>query len=487
MALKFGTSGVRGLVTEMTDRECYLYARAFAQYLKEATAATAVSLAGDLRHSTPRIIKAVKFAIREMGLRINDCGHVATPAVLYHGMQHRAASIMVTGSHIPDDRNGIKFNLPDGEVLKKHELEISDRYRALQHSAKGGKPDFDSLFDATGAFKLSEENDAGINPEASRAYRNRYTDFFSPDCLQGIRIVFYQHSSVSREILPEIFQSLGAEVISVGFSETFVPIDTEAVQDIETLAVWTKSHQADALVSTDGDGDRPLVVDETGTLLRGDVLGILVAAALQADSVSVPVSCNTALELCGKFSHTERTRIGSPYVIESMHRATAARRRRVVGYEANGGFLTATDLTDWDTGKVLEALPTRDATLPIIAALRLTRQRDKSLSQLVMELPPRFTASGLLREFPSALGLNLVKRFEAERNKLADTMFSDALGKLQGLDLTDGARMTFESGDIVHFRPSGNAPEFRCYTESSSAEEAMRINRVALEKLQAFQ
>jgi phosphomannomutase len=40
--------------------------------------------------------------------------------------------------------------------------------------------------------------------------------------------------------------------------------------------------------------------------------------------------------------------------------------------------------------------------------------------------------------------------------------------------------MTFEGSDVVHLRPSGNAPEFRCYTESSTEERAEENNGKAL-------
>ncbi|WP_346427273.1 hypothetical protein [Modicisalibacter sp. 'Wilcox'] len=40
------------------------------------------------------------------------------------------------------------------------------------------------------------------------------------------------------------------------------------------------------------------------------------------------------------------------------------------------------------------------------------------------------------------------------------------------MDITDGLRFALASVDIVHLRPSGNAPEMRCYAESSSAAGA---------------
>ena len=62
-------------------------------------------------------------------------------------------------------------------------------------------------------------------------------------------------------------------------------------------------------------------------------------------------------------------------------------------------------------------------------------------------------------------------------------MFGEHLGMVASLDNTDGLRITFESDEIVHLRPSGNAPELRCYNEAASEERARQINRICLEIL----
>jgi phosphomannomutase len=482
MALRFGTSGVRGLVTEMTERECYLYTTAFVQHLKEKATPLSVALAGDYRGSTPRILKTVVFAVHEEGLEVDFCGNIATPALMSYGVRNNMASIMVTGSHIPEDRNGIKFNMPWGEVLKEEEGEISRRYAILKGEEEKKAEAGTSVFAGDGAFKPETAGDIGEANRAGRdAYVERFMEFFPARCLEGLKIVFYQHSSVSRDVLPEILKQLGAEVIGVGRSETFVAVDTEAVEEPERLAAWVHEYTADALVSTDGDGDRALVVDEKGKVLRGDILGILVADFLGADSVSAPVSCNTALERSGRFGKVSRTRIGSPYVIASMREALEAGYKTVVGYEANGGFLTASDIENPETGAILKRLPTRDAALPIITVLLASLKRSNKLSGLVRELPPRFTASGLLKDFPNEQGRVLVARFQERGNAFANEIFSSCFGHVDSMDFTDGARMIFTSGDIVHLRPSGNAPEFRCYTESATEEQALRNNGIALQ------
>ncbi|MBW1896341.1 MAG: phosphomannomutase, partial [Deltaproteobacteria bacterium] len=125
--------------------------------------------------------------------------------------------------------------------------------------------------------------------------------------------------------------------------------------------------------------------------MRGDVAGILCAQYCGADVVVTPVSCNTAVEKCEAFNKVIRTRIGSPYVIDEMLRAVNEGARRVVGYEANGGFLTASPIPV--NGGTLDPLPTRDAVIVHLSNLCTSVQRNLPISRLLAELPQRFTVS----------------------------------------------------------------------------------------------
>ena len=110
--LSFGTSGLRGLVTDMTDIECYINTAGFLRFLKQHQAladGATIYVAGDLRDSTPRIVRAVMAAITDKGYTADFCGFIPTPAVANYALRNNAASIMVTGSHIPADRNGIQY------------------------------------------------------------------------------------------------------------------------------------------------------------------------------------------------------------------------------------------------------------------------------------------------------------------------------------------------------------------------------------------
>ena len=479
--VKFGTSGARGLAADMTDRVCYAYACGFLQYLMEGgllREGQPVGLAGDFRPSSERIMAACACAVTDMGCLPRNFGRIPTPALASFGIAHGVPTMMVTGSHIPDDRNGIKFNLPGGEILKEDEAGIRRQQVELPVD----------LFDVEGglvsgkASALPAEEAAALD-----AYVARYLEFFPAGCLEGVRVGVYEHSSVARACFYDVLSGLGADVERLGYSERFIPVDTEAIrpEDIVLARDWASSGRFDALVSADGDGDRPLVSDEHGEWLRGDIAGILCARHLGAEGVVTPVSSNTALEKSGWFTHVLRTRIGSPYVIAGMQELQSQGIGKVVGYEANGGFLTASDL--WRGDAVLQALPTRDAVIVAVAVILAAKEQGKPVSALAADLPARFTYSDRIKEFPTEISQARIAAFtsgDRARDKISvDAVFGQRFGTAVDLDTTDGLRISFENGDIAHLRPSGNAPELRAYTEADTAQRAEEMNAICMEIL----
>ena len=494
----FGTSGARGLVTAMTDRVCYVYARSFIKYCETCYKCEhTIAIAGDLRPSTERILKALVKAGEDSSWKVVYCGRIPSPAIALYGIDKKLPTIMVTGSHIPADRNGIKFNHPQGEITKKDEQGIVSQ-----------SVDFDeAIFDAAGMLKSAPELPA-VEMEAEENYLKRYPAFFGSKALSGLTIGVYQHSAVGRDIVVKVLESLGATVKPFARSETFIPVDTEAIrkEDEELAREFAHKDFVDAIFSTDGDSDRPLLADDTGMWLRGDVLGILAAQALGIQRIATPVSCNTSLEKSGSFEKICRTRIGSPYVIAGMESLVdgADKSVSVAGYEANGGFLLQTDLTrefaerdsngnETRVARTLPALPTRDALLPMLAVMVRVREERMCVVDLLKKLPKRFTLSDRLKEFPTET--SKAKLAEIREQKLGKKLFGaltakpsrfakpDANGNMPApfhgdivsIDETDGYRMEFDSGDIVHLRPSGNAPEFRCYVETGDKERSLEL------------
>jgi phosphomannomutase len=470
--LSFGTSGLRGLVTDMTDLECYINTIAFMDFIVESGGhkmGDPVYVGGDLRDSTPRITAAVCRAISDHGCVPVYCGLLPTPALAYYAQEHAGPCVMVTGSHIPAVRNGIKFYKPAGEILKSDEASIKDcvakRRRDLYASD-------DEAFTADGA--LSQPYDLpAINTKATELYMQRYLAF-GDQALAGSHIVVYQHSAVGRDLLVDLLEKLGAKVTPVGRSDTFIPIDTENVTpDNKTLFAQFAADYPDAfaIVSTDGDSDRPFVIDEKGEFYRGDILGCILSEELAADFVAVPISSNGAVDkYCEqKGIALQHTKIGSPYVIEAMQAATG---NTLVGWEVNGGFLLGSDVTYQNVH--LAKLPTRDAVLPILGALFAARHQNKKVSELFAELPQRFTGAGLIDvDQQAADGFRRLSTDQSAAEALVSSEFADSpLGQPSRIDTTDGIRIYFETGDIIHVRPSGNAPQLRIYTNCDSQAQA---------------
>ena len=573
--LRFGTSGLRDKVDHMTDMECYINTRGFLRFLNmrgEFSPGTVIAVGGDRRRSTIRIKKAVFAAIRDMKGEVDDQGLTSTPALTYYAMQKNIPSIMVTGSHIPEDRNGIKFMKTAGEVLKLDEQGIltcvaEERAKVYAVASEA------SLFDQdTGMFTVKEAEKAALlfrktdaPGPCMKAYADRYRHVFDDkQTLSGTRLFFYEHSAAARDVAKEIFEALGAQVVAPdedisidyldqsgeGKTETialrspvFVAVDTESVSNRTFSVFRTVMNEKDLDIgcTMDGDSDRPLLVyriyrkgrptREIG-YVTGDILGLLTVLALkelgvEISAVAVPISANDAILKILHERHVEitQTKIGSPYVVAAMldslkrHPSSTYPVWNVFSWESNGGFLTGNDIKI--SGKTLKALPTRDAMLPIIAVLWMAEYRGAGLSALVDQLPSRYTYADRIKQFPTEKGREIIEsmspsgetgvmqvdftpdgkavvgfldgsqktfgpksEFHHIKKHLA-VFFAreDGFSEIVGLNYIDGVRVFFSNGDISHFRPSGNAPEFRNYAVANSAARSRAIVETGLNKI----
>ena len=450
----FGTSGVRARVKSLTPELCWAYTSAFLSLLDRITP---IMIGHDLRASSPNIAAVCHAAARHLGFETIHAGALPTPALAYASQSKGAAAIMVTGSHIPFDWNGLKFYRTTGEITKADEQEIL-------------------AFPMPAMPERLNESLPEVDPECVALYLERYRRCFPEAMLSGMRIGVYEHSSVARDLLHRLLSDLGATTISLGRSDSFIAVDTEAVtvEDRRMGQLWASTHKLDAIVTTDGDSDRPLVADGNGAWLRGDLLGLICAYEIGASTVVTPITSTTALEDTDHFREVIRTRVGSPHVIAGMQQS---RHEPVVGYEANGGFLLGSDVLI--AGQRLAALRTRDAMLPILLVLRAACRIGGGVSALTRRFATRHSFSERIQNINLDFCRNLLRRLEADP-AVAEKTMAFASGTLRSVDTTDGLRMTFEDGEIVHLRLSGNAPELRCYTEAAEAERAEELCRTSL-------
>ncbi len=546
--LHFGTSGRRGEIIHLTQLEVFINAVAELEFLQSLPKADGGIVRGeefyyarDLRPSSSTYIteqqgrgeltQAIELAIQYTGMIPVNEGMIPTPALTYYGLIQEKGSIMITGSHIPYDRNGYKTNTSKGELLKQHEKPINEKVKEVRNRFYN-QPFDDSLFDVNGLLKEGSKPLLKEHNDAATVYLERYIDFFGKDALSGLKILVYQHSAVGRDLLAAILKALGAEVTSIGRSETFVPVDTENMDTDQLAAIQTlhdaasKIHgQFDVIVSTDGDSDRPLIlgIDPKSSKVKffgGDLVGMLTAEFLGADAVVVPISCNDSIDQGSLKNITEpKTRIGSPFVIAGMEKALSNGKQIVCGWEANGGFLTGSDINR--NKKILKALPTRDAALPILAVLSISQYENLPLTDIFSLLPKRFSRAALIKQFPREIGLNIVKKFSpkedlvkivefSEKSKVLfrdennriivnntaqaiemdlikrqlETIFSkpNGFGSINQINFIDGVRMYFSNRDVAHLRPSGNADELRIYAVADTQTRADQIAAIAVAK-----
>lgn len=461
--IKFGTSGARGLVSDFTQEVCTAFTLSFLDAMKNRFDFKKVAVAMDNRPSSPDISSFICSVIEDSGYEVDFYGVLPTPALAFQAMNDNNPSIMITGSHIPYDRNGIKFYTPDGEISKEDEKDIVNNQNEI---------------------KLSKTNLPEVNNIASINYMNRYTNFFGYKCLSNLKIGIYEHSSAGRDLYTKLFKSLGAEVISLGRSDEFVPIDTEAVADVDKKRAkdWSIEYGFDAIFSTDGDGDRPLISDENGDWLRGDIVGLLTSQLLDIKALAIPVSCNTAIEKSNLFKKTLRTKIGSPYVIEAF--TDLKTFNSYAGFEANGGYLLGTKLLN-KKEYILDALPTRDALLPFIVLASNIVKEKTTLSKLVEKLPQRFTSSDRIQEFSRVKSMKLIEIGATNPESLLKQFNIEE--KVVDINQIDGLRLTLDNKVIIHLRPSGNAPELRCYVETHSQKLSNNLVRQLLNSIKEIE
>src|SRR6516165_9445498 len=191
--LKFGTSGRRGEVVHLTQLEVYINVLGELGYLQSRLVAEGGILRGenfffayDLRPSSStyvpeqqgrgEIAQAVECAIRDAGMRPVNLGRIPTPALTHYALSLGKGSVMITGSHIPFDRNGYKTNTARRELRKEDEEPINCVVQSVRERVYS-QPFVESPFDERGLFKSGHRELSDECDKARTAYIERYTSF----------------------------------------------------------------------------------------------------------------------------------------------------------------------------------------------------------------------------------------------------------------------------------------------------------------------
>ena len=445
MGKLFGTDGVRGVANEepMTPETVVKLGRAAAYLFKTKPGRHKIVIGKDTRLHGYMLECALTSGICSMGVDVLLVGPLPTPGIAFITRSLRAdAGIVISASHNSFEDNGIKFfsgdglKLPDEVEARIEALIINGEIERLRPVAA----------DIGKAFRI---NDAA----------GRYIEFVKGTVLKGcsfrgLKVVVDCAHGATYKVAPSILRELGAVVVPLNIQPNGVNINdrcgslyTGVVRDA------VLKHKADVGISHDGDGDRAILVDETGGVLDGDHILALCALdlksrdLLQSDTLVATVMSNVGLDLCLKEAgiRVVRTPVGDRYVLEEMLRH---------GYNLGGEQSGHCVFLDHNT--------TGDGVVTALQVLSLMARRQEPLSQLRQCMTP----------CPQVLvNVRVVDKPDLESVPAVRAAIAEAEAQLDG------------SGRVL-VRYSGTESLARVMVEGREAEQVERLARTIADAIE---
>jgi len=427
----FGTNGIRGVFgEEFTLEFIHDISLCIAEYFKKGP----ILVGYDGRSTSPIIAKIVCSALNYAGLDCKNAGLNPTPCIEYAIKKFGyVGGIMITASHNPPQYNGIKPVASDGvEISREDELIIENIYfekRWKTNSSKFGTTQMDN--------SVIQEYINGIKShiDSSKIIEKKF------------KVVLDLGNGAQAVTASKLCEELGCHITTINekIDGTFPGRGSEPTpENLSELSETVKKTGSDFGIAFDGDGDRSLFCDNNGIILTGDKSALLFSKyILENNPNSTVVTClnsGSSIEQIAVSSNAKvvRTKVGSVEVSRKMVPINA-----LIGFEENGGFMF---------GKHNQV---RDGAMTMALALDLLAKTNKTMSELVAELPPSFTTKTKIN--------CSIEDAQKIINKLKE--------EYPNSDTKDGIKITFNEKNWVMVRPSGTEPIIRVYAEASSQEK----------------
>jgi phosphoglucosamine mutase len=331
----FGTDGIRGVpgTPPLDDATLYATGLSLGAYLKRTNPSAHVLIGMDTRESGPHIAALLAAGLSKVGASVGFAGVITTPGIACLVRQKNfQAGVVISASHNPFHDNGVKLfssagmKFPDSieEVLEEDILK-------LRAEAPPKNP----------PALVSDES---LDAEYLAFLRNRVIPGAK---LPGFRIALDCANGAAYKLGPELFRSLGADVLAMSVAPDGRNINAGCGSlHLEGLQRKVLAERAALGVAFDGDADRALFVCETGRLVNGD--GVLLAVArflktqgtLKGNRVVATSMSNLGLEriLAREGIELARAAVGDRYVLEEMLRSG-----NVLGGEQSGHVIFLDD------------------------------------------------------------------------------------------------------------------------------------------------
>ncbi|MEO1850772.1 MAG: phosphoglucosamine mutase [Psychrobacter sp.] len=435
----FGTDGIRGKFGELPITPDFILKLGYAtgQVLIEAnensTRKPSVVIGKDTRLSGYVIEGALQAGFNGAGVDVYMLGPLPTPAIAHLTRSFNAdAGVVISASHNPYYDNGIKFFSGSGKKISDEmQIAINDRLTAIMSDANGNNATM-PILDPANLGKNRRIDDA----------KGRYIEFCKGSFpyqydLSHLTVVVDCANGAGYSVAPRVMRELGASVIAINNTPDGININAECGSTHpEGLQKAVLEHEADVGIALDGDGDRIVMVDETGKLVDGD--GILYVLATQgltkAQGVVGTLMSNMGLELALKAADIDFTRakVGDRYVMQDL--------------EANGWILGGEP-----SGHILclDKSRTGDAIIAGLQVLAVMQAQGRALSELV-------------------------EGFDVLPQKLVNVRLSQMQDPYKHEELVaafDKAQTTLEGRGRLLIRQSGTEPMIRVMVESDDEIE----------------
>jgi len=426
----FGTDGIRGRVGEYPITPDFVMKLGWAAGRVLARgcgkAKPKVLIGKDTRVSGYMFESALEAGLSAAGVDIHLLGPMPTPGIAYLTRTfHAQAGIVISASHNAFDDNGIKFFSGAGtKLLDSVEYEIEQ--------------------------ELEKPFECVTSRELGKAHRvvdaaGRYIEFCKSTVasgidLSGLKLVVDCAHGATYHIAPDVFEELGAEVIAIGNQPDGFNINERVgATSPEQLQAAVREHGAHVGIALDGDGDRLIMVDQSGRVADGDELTYVIACHRQwlgklGGTIVGTQMSNLGLELALRQQGFDfrRAAVGDRYILEML---TA--NGWTVGGESSGHIICL-DLTS-----------TGDGIISALQVLEAMVQTGRPLQDLV---------AGMTK-FPQKL-VNVKLRERVDVTSLAPVQaaVADVEGRLDG------------QGRVL-LRPSGTEPLIRVMVEGRDAQQ----------------
>lgn len=429
----FGTDGIRGRTnySPMTAEMAMRVGMAAGRHFLRGHHRHRVVIGKDTRLSGYMIENALVAGFTSVGMDVVQFGPIPTPAVAMLAASMRAdLGVMISASHNPYYDNGIKLFGPDG-----YKLSDEDEARIEALVVGGEVP----LADAPAIGRARRVEDG----------RGRYihavkSTFPSHLRLDGLKVVVDCANGAAYQTAPATLWELGAELVTLGVDPNGTNINEACGSTSPQLLQETViASGADIGIALDGDADRLILVDETGTIIDGDQIMALIGSdwarrgVLRGGAVVATVMSNLGLErmLEGQGIGLLRTKVGDRYVLEAMRRGG-----HNVGGEQSGHMI----LSDYAT--------TGDGTIAALQVLAALVESGKPASEVLRQFEP---VPQLLKNVRFSGG----KPLEAQS---VQAVIADAEKELSGV------------GRLV-IRPSGTEPVIRVMAEGDDGDQVKAV------------